>query len=41
MTPEEQQQIQRRQRVRANILALLLGALVILFFGIAISKMTS
>jgi len=39
MTPEEQKLIQERQRVRARITALVLGALVILFFAITIAKM--
>lgn len=38
MTPDEQELIRRRQRSRAIVTALLLGALVILIFGIAITK---
>jgi hypothetical protein len=38
MTPEQQKQIQARQRSRSIITALGLGALVVLFFGIAIAK---
>lgn len=38
MTPEEQDLIRRRQRSRALIVALLLGALVLLIFGISIAK---
>ena len=37
MTPEEE--IRRRQRSRATITALVLGALVILFYAISIAKM--
>lgn len=39
MTPEEQKLIQDRQRARARITALVLGALVVLFFAITIAKM--
>ncbi len=43
MTPPdplpEQQQIQARQRDRARIMALLLGAFVVLMFAITIAKM--
>lgn len=38
MTPEEQSRIQARQRARANMLAILLGALCVLFFAITIVK---
>ncbi|SFP77688.1 hypothetical protein [Sphingomonas rubra] len=38
MTPEEQDLIRRRQRSRALVVALLLGALVLLIFGISIAK---
>lgn len=38
MTPEQQRQIQARQRSRSIITALVLGAMVILFFAIAIAK---
>ena len=38
MTPEEQDLVRRRQRSRAIVTALLLGALVILIFAIAITK---
>jgi hypothetical protein len=37
MTPEEE--IRRRQRSRALVTALVLGALVILFYAISIAKM--
>jgi len=40
MTPEEQKQIQARQRARAIVTGLLLGALVILFYAIAIAKIS-
>ena len=39
MTPEQQREIQARQRARSIVTALILGALVILFFGITIAKM--
>lgn len=39
MTPEEQDIIQARQRARARITGMILAALVILFFAIALSKM--
>ncbi len=39
MTPEQQAEIQKRQRSRALVMALVLGALVVLFFGITIAKM--
>ncbi len=38
MTPEQQQEIQKRQRSRAVMMALVLGALVVLFFGISWAK---
>ena len=38
MTPEEQDLVRRRQRSRALVMALLLGALVLLIFGISIAK---
>lgn len=38
MTPEQQQEIQKRQRSRSIMMALVLGALVILFFGISLAK---
>jgi hypothetical protein len=40
MTPEEQKQIQARQRSRSIVTGLLLGALVILFYAIAIAKIS-
>ncbi len=39
MTPAEQAEIRRRQRSRAIILAVLLGAFVILVYAISIAKM--
>ncbi|BAK65514.1 MULTISPECIES: hypothetical protein [Sphingobium] len=41
MTPEEQKLIQERQRARARVMALVLGALAILFFAITIAKMSN
>jgi hypothetical protein len=38
MTPEEQASYQARQRSRSIALAIVLGALVILFFAITIAK---
>ena len=38
MTPDEHDLIRRRQKSRAIVMALLLGAFVILIFGIAITK---
>jgi hypothetical protein len=39
MTPEEQDLIRKRQRSRSILTALLLGGLVLLFFGITIAKL--
>lgn len=39
MTPEEEKQIRARQKSRALVMALILGALVILFYAISIAKM--
>ena len=39
MTPEELAEIRRRQRSRALVMALVLGALVALIYAIAIAKM--
>jgi hypothetical protein len=39
MTPEYEAEYRRRQRARAKVTALILGALVVLFFGIAIARM--
>ena len=38
MTPEEQELVRRRQKSRALVMALLLGAFVILIFAIALTK---
>ncbi len=38
MTPEFEQEYRRRQRARAKVTALILGALVVLFFAIAIVR---
>jgi hypothetical protein len=37
--PELQREIRRRQKSRALVTALILGALVILFYAISIAKM--
>ncbi|WP_375195732.1 hypothetical protein [Sphingobium sp.] len=38
MTPDEDRQIRARQKSRAIVTGLLLGALVILFYAITIAK---
>lgn len=38
-TPEEEEQIRKRQKSRALVTALILGAMVILFYAISIAKM--
>ncbi len=38
MTPEEDEQVRSRQKSRAIVTGLLLGALVILFYAITIAK---
>ncbi len=38
MTPEQQQEVQKRQRSRAIVMAWVLGALVVLFFAITVAK---
>ena len=38
MTPDDQDLVRRRQRGRAVVMALLLGALVVLIFAIALVK---
>lgn len=38
MTPEEERQVRSRQKSRAIVTGLLLGALVILFYAITIAK---
>lgn len=40
MTPEEQREIRARQRSRAIVTGLILGALVILFYAITVAKMS-
>jgi hypothetical protein len=39
MTPAEQDEVRRRQKSRAVIMAALLGAFVILVYAISIAKM--
>lgn len=39
LPPEDQAEIRRRQRSRSIVTALVLGALVILFYAISIAKM--
>jgi hypothetical protein len=39
MTPDEEAEIRRRQKSRAIVMALLLGAFVILMYAISIAKM--
>lgn len=38
MIPEEEKKVRSRQKSRALVTGLLLGALVILFYGITIAK---
>jgi hypothetical protein len=38
MTPEDETELRRRQKSRATVMALLLGAFCILMFAITISK---
>ena len=40
MTHDEEEVIRKRQRERSRLLAILLGAFVVLMFGITIAKMT-
>lgn len=40
MTPEDERIIRARQRSRAMVTALILGALAILFFAITIAKLS-
>jgi hypothetical protein len=37
--PEEEAEIRRRQKSRSVVMALILGAMVILFYAISIAKM--
>ena len=39
MTPQDEQEIRRRQKSRAAIMGLLLGAFAILVYAISIAKM--
>lgn len=39
LTPEQQDEIRRRQKSRAVVTALILGGFVILFYAISIAKM--
>jgi len=39
MTPDEQRLIQARQRARSRVTGIILVALVVLFFAIALAKM--
>lgn len=39
MTPEYEDEYRRRQRARARVTGWILGALVVLFFAIAIARM--
>ncbi|WP_281417156.1 hypothetical protein [Sphingobium phenoxybenzoativorans] len=41
MTPDEEKEVRARQRSRAMVMGLLLGALVILFYGITIAKIAN
>lgn len=41
MTPDEEKEVRARQRSRAVVMGLLLGALVILFYGITIAKIAN
>ncbi|MES2044708.1 MAG: hypothetical protein V4475_12600 [Pseudomonadota bacterium] len=38
MTPDDEDLIRRRQKSRALVMALLLGALVVLIFAVSIAK---
>ena len=40
MTPEEEKQVRSRQKSRALVTGLLLGALVIIFYAITIAKIS-
>ena len=40
MTHDEEEVIRKRQRERSRVMALLLGAFVILMFAITLAKMT-
>jgi hypothetical protein len=38
MTPDDEDLVRRRQKTRALVMALLLGALVVLIFAVSIAK---
>ncbi len=40
MTPSEQTEFERRRKSRATVTAIILGALVILIFALAIAKIS-
>ena len=40
MSPMPEEEVRRRQRERAKVMALLLGLFVVLMFAITIAKMT-
>ena len=40
MTPEEQKEVRARQKSRAIVTGIILGALVILFYAITIAKLS-
>jgi hypothetical protein len=40
MTPFPEEEVRRRQRARAKVMALLLGLFVVLLFAITIAKMS-
>ena len=40
LTEAETEEVRRRQRARARVMAVLLGAFVVLMFGISIAKLT-
>ncbi|MBB5684190.1 hypothetical protein [Sphingobium boeckii] len=41
MTPQEEQIVRKRQKSRALIVALMLGAFVLLIYGISIAKIAA
>jgi len=41
MTPDQQREIQKRQRSRSIVMALVLGALAVLIFAVALSKIAN
>ena len=40
MTPQQEDEVRRRQKDRAKLMAWMLGAFVVLMFAITIAKMT-